>query len=174
MTESSAQLLDGSAPLSAEEVLAALDALGIAHSSIHHEAMRTVEDSKRFRGKVPGGYSKNLFLRNKKGRMWLVTLDEDREVDLKALGALIGAGRPSFASAERLMAYLGVWPGAVTPLSVINDKSAAVTACIDAALLEKDPLHFHPCDNRMTTTLSSADLLKFMRAHGHEPLLLNL
>lgn len=166
-------LVDGSAPIQAAELEGKLDSWGIAYSTISHPPMRTVEDSKKFRDGVPGGYSKNLFLRNKKGRMWLVTLHEDRQIDLKALGELIGAGRVSFASPERLMQYLGVIPGAVTPLAVINDLSKSVQFVLDEHLLELAPLHFHPCDNSKTTTLEASGLMEFLRQTDHPPLLVD-
>ncbi|MEM7258597.1 MAG: prolyl-tRNA synthetase associated domain-containing protein [Pseudomonadota bacterium] len=161
-------LLDGGSPARPEDVFTALDQLGITHRTITHAPMRTVADSMAMRDGVPGGYSKNLFLRNRKGKMVVVTLLEHRTVDLKSFGQQLGIGKPSFASVQRLMSYLGVIPGAVTPLAVINDKSRAVTAVLDKALLQKDPLHFHPCDNSMTTTLSADDLLKYME-HHHQP-----
>lgn len=160
-------LLDGSSPATPEDVFNALDQLSITHRSISHAPMRTVADSMAMRDGVPGGYSKNLFLRNRKGKMVVVTLLEHRTVDLKAFGQKLGIGKPSFASEQRMMSYLGVIPGAVTPLAVINDKTKAVTAVLDKALLQQDPLHFHPCDNSMTTTLAADDLLKYM-THFHQ------
>lgn len=136
--------------------------------------MFTVEESRQYRKGVPGGYSKNLFLRNKKGRMCLVTLCEDRQVDLRELGERVGLGRVSFGSAQRLMHFLGVRPGAVTPLAVLNDVTNQVTAFIDATLLLKSPLHFHPCDNSHTTTLTADELLRFMTACNHTPVSLDL
>lgn len=168
-----AVLLDGTAPLSSQAVEALLVELGIANTTISHEPMRTVEDSKKFRDGIPGGYSKNLFLRNKKGKMWLVTLHEDRKIDLRDLGTIIEAGRVSFASSERLMQYLGVIPGAVTPLAVANDRSGQVQLVIDQYLMQQDPLHFHPCDNSKTTTLSAAGLLKFLQNCDHYPQLID-
>lgn len=159
-------------PASPDQVHERLDQLNVIWTTQSHPAMRTVADSKLYRDGVPGGYSKNLFLRNKKGRMWLVTLHEDRQVDLKDLGQLIGAGRVSFGSETRLLDNLGVIPGAVTPLAVINDSRNVVTAVLDSRLLTLDPLHFHPCDNRMTTTLSAAGLLAYMRSCDHEPVVL--
>jgi len=168
-----ATLLDGDRPATAADVQKRLDGLGFSHQTVSHPPMRTVEDSKKHRDGVPGGYSKNLFLRNKKGKMWLVTLHEDRRVDLRKLGDLVGAGRVSFASPERLMSYLGVIPGAVTPLAVINDHSNAVIVVLDSSLLNLDPLHFHPCDNSMTTTIDRATLLGYLSASGHDPLLVD-
>ena len=167
-------LLSGEPPSTPEQVFAALDKLGITHNTITHAPMRTVADSMALREGVPGGYSKNLFLRNRKGKMIVITLLEDRTVNLKALGEQLGFGKLSFASEQRLMHYLGVIPGAVTPLSVINDTGLAVTAVLDKALLEKHPLHFHPCDNSMTTTLSAADLLKYMCSYHQEPVIMDL
>ncbi len=167
------RLANGAPPASAESVLDRLSELGVRHRTVQHAPLRTVADSKAHRHDPHGGYSKNLFLRNKKGRMWLVTLHEDRQVDLKALGAHIGAGRVSFASAQRLMDYLGVAPGAVTPLAVINDHGNQVSAIMDTGLLRFATVHFHPCDNSLTTTLNSQDLLRFMRACAHDPQLID-
>lgn len=169
----SAELRDGSKPATAKQVIAILNRLEVENSTITHAPMRTVEDSKALRDGVKGGYSKNLFLRNKKGVMIVVTMLEDRTINLATLGARLNMGKLSFASPERLMHYLGVIPGAVTPLSVVNDKDVAVTAVLDKALLEKEPLHFHPCDNSMTTTISAAGLLKYMRAFHNDPLIVD-
>lgn len=166
-------LRDGSYPATAEQVIAALNKLDISNETISHAPMRTVEDSIALREGVTGGFSKNLFLRNKKGIMIVVTLLEDRKVNLAALGAQLNMGKLSFASPERLMHYLGVIPGAVTPLSVINDKDVVVTAVLDKALLERDPLHFHPCDNRKTTTISAEGLLKYMQAYHNDPMIID-
>ena len=168
-----AVLADGDLPASPQDVEQRFARLGCDCSTISHPAMRTVEDSRKYRNGVPGGYSKNLFLRNKKGKMWLVTLLEDRQVDLKLLGQQIGAGRVSFASPERLMQYLGVIPGAVTPLAVINDHSNSVSLVLDAALLERNPLHFHPCDNTMTTTINKDGLLAYLNDCQHQPVILD-
>ncbi len=167
------ELRDGSPPATAAQVIAILNRLEIENSTITHAPMKTVEDSIALRDGVPGGYSKNLFLRNKKGVMVVVTLLEDRQVNLAALGAQLNMGKLSFASPERLMHYLGVIPGAVTPLAVVNDKDVVVTAVLDKALLAKDPLHFHPCDNSMTTTLSADGLLKYMTSFHSEPLIVD-
>ena len=167
------RLVDGSAPASPDDVFKTLDKLGIVHSTITHPPMRTVEDSRALRDGVPGGYSKNLFLRNRKGRMVLVTLLEHRTVDLKALGAQLGIGKPSFASQQRLMHFLGVKPGAVTPLAVINDVTQVVTTVLDKSLLAMDPLHFHPCDNCMTTTVSADGLLSYMNICHLDPVIVD-
>lgn len=106
--------------------------------------------------------------------MWLITCLEDRDIDLKALAERLGAGRFSFASAERLMRYLGVVPGAVTPFAVINDREQAVSVVVDAGLLAHDPLNFHPLDNAMTTAISADDLLRFLEYASHAPQIVDL
>lgn len=169
-----ARLADGTAPTTPEALFERLAELGIETRTVDHEPLFTVEQSKALRGQLPGGHTKNLFLRNKKGRMWLVTCLEDRPVDLKALAAALDGGRFSFGSAERLMANLGVTPGAVTPFAVINDSGGAVQMVLDKALLELDPLNFHPLDNARTTAIAPGDLLRFLEAVGHPPLILDL
>src|SRR3546814_9670847 len=144
-------------PTSPEALLAHLDALGIAYCNVTHPPVFTVEEAKALRGELPGCHIKNLFLRNKKGGMWLVTCPEDRAVDLKALGDRLDAGRLSFGSAERLMTHLGVRPGAVTPFAVINDKAGAVTMVLDSALMAGGPVNFHPLANTMPPALAAAD-----------------
>src|SRR5690348_6948500 len=114
-------------PLSPDDLFARLAALGIHTTTVKHPPLFTVEQSKALRGELPGGHTKNLFLKDKKDRTWLVTAEEDRAIDLKALGTALGAsGRVSFGSPERLMRHLGVTPGAVTPFGLVNDAGAEV------------------------------------------------
>lgn len=151
-------------------LFARLTALGIAYRNHEHPPLRTVSESQALRGELPGAHIKNLFLRDKKRRYFLVTVSEEREVDLKWLRRAIGAqGTLSFGSPEALSELLGVVPGAVTPLGVINDRDRAVTAFLDKALIDRDPINAHPLRNDMTTALASDDLVKFMKAEGHEP-----
>ena len=168
-----ATLADGSAPLTPGEFLARLEAIGIAHETFEHAPVFTVEESKRMRGQLDGAHVKNLFLRNKKGVMWLVTCLEDRQLDLKSLGEMLGAGRFSFASPERLMKYLGVIPGAVTAFAVINDKTGSVKFALDRALLGTTRINLHPLTNAMTTAIAPADLQKFLDAVSHAPTLID-
>ena len=136
--------------------------------------MFTVAQSKSLRETDPhGGYTKNLFLRNKKGVMWLITCNEDRQINLKALAAAMGYtgsnGRFSFASEDRLGRHLGVSPGAVSPLALINDTGHLVQFAIDISLLDHEVIHLHPLDNHHTTTISVQDLIQFAQYTGHKP-----
>jgi Ala-tRNA(Pro) deacylase len=164
-----ARLIDGSPPASPDDVFRRLDELGVEVQTHRHPPVFTVEESRALRGSISGAHLKNLFLRNKKGRMWLLVTPENRALDLKEVGALIGSGRLSFASSDRLMSYLGVIPGAVTPLAVINDKSHAVQVAIDSELLAYEALNVHPLDNSMTTSIAPEGLLQFLEAEGHAP-----
>ncbi len=156
-------------PTSPQALIARLEALGIRLEVHRHPAVYTVEQSKALRGELAGGHIKNLFLRNKKGAMWLVTCLEDRRIDLKGLGEALGAGRLSFGSAGRLMTYLGVEPGAVTPLAAINDTGGQVQVVLDKGLFDHDPINAHPLVNDMTVALSPHGLVRFLEAVGHPP-----
>jgi len=148
------------------------DELGLETTTVDHEPVFTVEQARRLRGALPGCHTKSLFLRNKKGGMWLVTTEADRQIDLKQLGISLDAGRLGFASPERLMRHLGVIPGAVTPFAVINDATGDVRVALDREMLDQEPLNFHPLDNARTTAIGKAGLLRFLAATGHEPLIL--
>jgi Ala-tRNA(Pro) deacylase len=168
------RLVDGSQPAVPADLFARLDALGVPYRTHHHDPVFTVEQAKRLRGDLPGCHTKNLFVRNKKGRMWLLVFEQDCPVDLAAVGGRIGAGRLSFGSPRRLMEYLGITPGAVSPFAVINDRTRAVRVVLDREVLENPPLNFHPLDNTMTTVLAPADFLRFLEAEEHGPRVLGL
>ena len=157
-------------PASPDYLYAYLDTLGIAHKTVGHPAAFTVEEARALRGAVPGGHTKNLFLRDKKGVPFLVVAGEETEIDLRALHRLLGAsGRFSFGSAELMGELLGVTPGSVTPFAVINDSGRRVTVVLDSALLAHAVLNFHPLVNTATTTISRDGLLRFLEATGHPP-----
>lgn len=168
------RLIDGSVPATPEDLFARMSRLGLQVSTVHHPPVFTVEEARALRGPLQGSHAKNLFLRNKKGRMWLVVCLENRGVDLRALGRALGAGHLSFGSPRRLMENLGVVPGAVTPLGVINDRGGRVRVVLDSALLLEGPVNFHPLDNGMTSSLSVDDFLRFLRAEDHEPQVLDM
>jgi Ala-tRNA(Pro) deacylase len=157
-------------PTTPDELFAYLDTLGIAHKTVRHPAVFTVEEARELRGAIAGGHTKNLFLRDKKGALYLVVAAEDAAIELRSLHRLLGAsGRFSFGSAEVMHETLGVAPGSVTPFAVINDEEARVTIVIDAALMTHDVLNFHPLVNTATTSISREGLLKFLAAIGHTP-----
>lgn len=160
-------------PTSPTELLERLAALGIPCRTIEHPPLRTVEESKALRGELPGAHIKNLFLRNKQECMWLVVAQADRPIDLKKLGAALGAGRLSFGSPERLRRFLGVLPGAVTPFALINDTGCQVRAVLDRAILDEVVANCHPLVNTQTTAIAPDDLLRFLRSTGHEPQILD-
>ncbi len=162
----------------AEPLFARLDALGIAHATHAHPPVFTVEEARVVRARLPdlggGLHAKNLFLRNKKGAMWLVTLEESTPVDLKALGATLGAGHLSFASPARLREQLGVEPGSVTPLAAMNAAPREVSVVLDARVAAAGRVWVHPLTNDRTTVLSGPDLVTFLTACGHPPRLIDL
>lgn len=154
---------------------ALIDRLGIAAETVSHPPLFTVEESRALRGQIAGGHVKNLFLKDKAGRLFLVTAEEDSPLDLKTIDKVIGArGRVSFANAEQLMAHLGVEPGAVTPLALVNDRAGAVSFVIEKRLLDHARINVHPLVNTQTTGLATADLMAYIRATGHEPAILDL
>jgi len=157
-------------PKTPEDLFAALDKLNIQHRTVHHPPLFTVEQSRELRGQIPGGHTKNLFLRDKKGAIYLVVTLEDAGVDLKGLHRKLGAsGRFSFGSGELLREVWGVEPGSVSPFGAINDKAGRVTVVLDTAMMRQETLNYHPLDNRMTTAIARDDLVKFLRWTGHEP-----
>src|SRR5437763_5107051 len=131
-------------PATPENLFTFLDQLGVAHSTVSHPPLFTVEESRRLRGKIPGGHTKNLFLRDKRGRAFLVTALEDAAIDLKRLHHRVGAGRFSFGSAALMRELVGIEPGAVTPFALMNDSAGRVAAVLDAAIMRQETLNFHP------------------------------
>lgn len=157
-----------------ESLLARLAALNIEASTVEHPPLFTVEDSQKLRGEIPGAHSKNLFLKCKKGKLWLVVAQEDADINLKRLHKKIGSGRLSFGRAELLEEALGVKPGSVTPFALINDKTQQVSVVLDEVLMQNETLNFHPLENTATTTIAAQDLLAFIRDCGHEPAILDV
>lgn len=156
-------------PITPAELFATLDRLGIAHTTVRHPPLFTVEESRALRGKIPGGHTKNLFLKAKTGALFLVVALEDARIDLKHLHQRLDTGRFSFGSADLLREALGVEPGAVTPFAVINDIKGAVSVVLDAAMMRHALLNYHPLDNARTTTIGRDDLVRFLEATGHPP-----
>ena len=151
-----------------DNLFAFLDRLGIQHVTVQHPPLFTVEQSQSLRGQIAGGHTKNLFLKDKRGALFLVTALEEADIDLKSLHRRLGAsGRFSFGSAEQMQATLGVEPGAVTPFGALNDTERNVTVVLDAAMMAQLTLNFHPLVNTMTTSIGRDDLVRFLAATGH-------
>jgi Ala-tRNA(Pro) deacylase len=161
-------------PADRKALFARLDALGIAHTTVEHEAVFTVEQSQGLLDTLPGAHTKNLFLTDKDGRALLVVAEDKTAVDLRRVARQLGFGRLSFGKPERLMELLGVTPGSVTPFALLNDGPARVTVVVDAALAAAAELNCHPLENTATTRLATQDLLRFIRACGHEPIVMAL
>ena len=157
-------------PTTPAELFAFLDRLEIVHTTVSHPPLFTVEQSRALRGKVPGGHTKNLFLKDRRGAFFLVVALEDAAIDLKGLHRRLGAtGRFSFGSADALRELLGVEPGSVTPFAAINDVGGKVAVVLDAAMLANETLNCHPLVNTMTTSISRNGLVKFLDSCGHAP-----
>jgi Ala-tRNA(Pro) deacylase len=156
-------------PATPADLFAFLDRLEI-YSTVSHQPLFTVEDSRALRGTIPGGHTKNLFLKDKSGAYFLVVACEDAVIDLKGLQRRLGAkGRFSFGSADAMWELLGVRPGSVTPFAAINDVSGKVVVTLDSAMLTHKLLNYHPLVNTMTTTIPRDGLMRFLKACGHDP-----
>lgn len=162
-------------PKTPDDLFALLDTLGIGVTTKSHPPLFTVADSQSMRGEIEGGHTKNLFLKDKKDSYFLVTVQEDAAVDLKQIHHLIGASsRVSFGKPEALMELLGVVPGSVSIFGLVNDGAGKVKVVLDSALMQNELINAHPLTNEATTTIARDDLLKFVAATGHEPVILKV
>ena len=163
-------------PSSRADLFARLDTLGINHRTVEHPAIFTVEEGRDFKASMPGGHSKNLFLKDKKDRLFLAVCHADTAVDLVGYGKVAGAkGRLSFGRPELMTATLGVIPGAVTPFALINESARALAeVAVDEALMRWDAVWFHPLENTASTAIAPDGLLAFVRACGFAPRLVDL
>ena len=157
-----------------EDLLARLDALGIEHTTYRHPPLFTVGESQAARdahgilADMPGGHCKNLFLKDKKGAFWLFVTLEEKRIDMNVLQKTLGAARLSFGKADLMVEYLGIEPGSVTPFAAINETSHIVQFVLDEEMLAQETLNYHPLHNAATTTIKSADLLRFLEDCGHQ------
>jgi Ala-tRNA(Pro) deacylase len=156
-----------------EALFAFFDRHGIAHRTLWHPPVFHVGEGAEVKAALPGGHSKNLFLKDAKGRLWLVSALDETTIDLKALPAAIGAARLSFGPAELMTQTLGVAPGSVTAFGLINDIDRRVTLVLDAALIAREFVNFHPLTNTATTAVSRAGLFDFLSALGVEPMVVD-
>ncbi len=151
------------------ELIAFLESIGINANVVPYPAHSTVEEGRSLRGQMPGTFTKNLLLKDKKGRLFLIVAEEARSIDLRTLHDKIGArGRLSFASAETVREVLGVEPGALTPLALIHDSSHATTVVLDAEIMNDTQLNFHPLVNTESIGISPPQLLRFIAETGHQ------
>ncbi|MDP2260145.1 MAG: YbaK/EbsC family protein [Caulobacter sp.] len=155
------------------DLFAFLDAAGIAHATTDHAAVFTVGEGEAIKAAMPGGHTKNLFLKDAKGQLWLISALGETAIDLKKLHHVIGSGRLSFGSPELMLETLGVTPGSVTAFGLINDTDRRVRFVLDAALAAADPVNFHPLANTATTAVSQAGLRAFLAALGVTPLIVD-
>ena len=146
---------------------------GIAWSHNAHPPLHTVEESKQLRGDLPGAHVKNMFLKDKKGQVWLVTCLEHRKIRIRDLEKQIGAPKASFGKPELLWDAMGIRPGAVSPFGLINDPEQRIRVVLDQQMLEIDPINAHPLHNEATTTLAATDFRRFFAITGHDPIIVD-
>lgn len=161
-------------PTSPAALMERLAALDIPFTLYEHKAVFTVEESQEIDGLIPGCHTRNLFIRDKKGTMFLVTLRHDTRVDLNKLSTLLGCGRVSFGSPDRLWTYLGVRPGSVTPFAIVNDVGRDVTLVLEEGMMQEDIVNYHPLVNTMTIGLTPDKLLEFFSKINVVPRIIDL
>ena len=161
-------------PTTPQALLVLLDSLGISYRLHSHPPIFTVAEGAHLKETIPGLHCRNLFLRDKKEAMYLVVAANETAVDLKALEKQIGSARLSFGSPDRLWKHLGIYPGAVCPFAVVNDKNHAVAVILDKTMMAAETVCYHPLDNAQTIGLSPSGLLKFFAHTGHNPKILDL
>ena len=157
-----------------EQLLARLDKLHLETSTVEHPTMFTVEESKTLRGDLAGGHTKNLFLKDKKGQLWLVVTLEDRSIDMKTLRHRISSAQLSFGKPDLLEDVLCIPPGSVIPFALINDTEHRVRVVLDKEMLGCELLNYHPLTNAATMQISPAGLMTFIRDCGHDPIVVEL
>ena len=162
-------------PKTAEDLFAFLDSLDIAHKTKAHAPVFTVSESASLRDEIPGGHTKNLFVKDKKDQFFVITVEENASVDLKPVHKVIGASsRVSFGNPEKMLEFLGVVPGSVTVFGALNDTDNNVTFVLDEDLMREEVINGHPLSNDATTSIGRDDLIRFLEATGHTPLVLKV
>lgn len=174
MSQTLEKQVDDSMPTSPEALMAKLEELGIAYTLHHHQAVFTVAESDKVDAQIDGTHCRNLFLRDKKKKNFLLVLQNATDVDIKKLPAIIKSYRLSFGSSERLWEYLGVRPGSVCPFAIMNDTNHQVKILLDKSMMETNIVNYHPLLNTMTIGLKPTDLLKFIETTGHEAHIVDL
>ncbi len=160
-------------PAARQDLFDLFDRLGIAHSTLEHPAVFRVGEGEEIKAALPGGHTKNLFLKDAKDQLWLISALGETRIDLKALPAVIGSARLSFGAEAILYEALGVTPGSVTVFAMINDRAHRVRLVLDRALFHHALVNFHPLANTATTAISSRALLSFCEALGVRPIIVD-
>ncbi|MBX2853706.1 MAG: prolyl-tRNA synthetase associated domain-containing protein [Rhodobacteraceae bacterium] len=160
-------------PLTEAELLAKLEQLEIPFTVHRHPPLFTVEESQALRGELPGTHVKNMFMKDKKGGLWLITCLEDRRIRIRDLEKALAAPKMSFAKPDVMMAAIGVSPGAVTPLAAANAAVGEISLVVDASVMAAGTVNCHPLHNEATIALTSADLARFLTEVGHPPILVD-
>lgn len=155
------------------DLFAFLDSLGVAHQTLDHPAVFTVGQGGDIKAQIPGAHTKNLFLKDAKGQLWLVSAEGHAQIDLKRLHTVIGGAKLSFGNAELMAETLGVAPGSVTAFGLINDADRRVRFVLDRTLAEAPLVNFHPLTNTATTTVNRDGFRTFLAALGIEPLVVD-
>lgn len=163
-----------SSPATRADLMACLAKLGITTHTLDHAAVFTVAESSGLERALPGGHTKNLFLKDDKGTIFLVVVESSTRADMKALARQLGSGRLSFGKPDLMLRTLGVTPGSVTAFAVLNAAPGSIRVALDAALLRHDSLNCHPLENTATTNIARDDLLRFIRHCGHEPVVVEI
>ena len=161
-------------PATPDEIFAFFDRLGIEHSTVSHPPFFTVEEGRPWHDQIPGLHCKNLFIRDRNGGIWLIVMPAEKRADLGRLERTLGAPRFSFAKPDVLQEVLQLTPGSVTPFGLINDTQRRVNVILDQEMLKSEWVNFHPLHNAASTTLRSTDLVRFVRALGYEPVIVQL
>lgn len=156
-----------------DRLLAWMAANGVAQTTRDHPAVFRVDEGLELKAAMPGAHTKNLFLKDKKGRLWLISARQDTVIDLKRAPKTIGSDRLSFGNEGLLYETLGLTPGSVTALGLINDTDQRVTFVLDKALWDADIVNFHPLTNTATTALAQTDFRRFLTVIGREPIVVD-
>lgn len=161
-------------PTSKDQLISILDDLTIIHKLYEHEPIFTVEEGEHLKKSIPGMHCRNLFLRDKKKKMFLVVAANETQIDLKKLQTVLDCGRISFGSGDRLWENLGIRQGSVNPFCIINDRDQNVRIILDAHMMAQPLVNYHPMDNAWTIGLSPDDLIRFIEHTSHDAEIVDL
>ena len=160
-------------PATEKDLFALFERLNITHQTVEHPPLFTVADGRDWHGKIPGLHCKNLFMKDKKDKIWLIVMPGDKRAHMSALERAIGSARLSFGKPELLLDVLGITPGSVTPFALMNDTARRCTVVLDSDMMKAPLVNFHPLRNDASTSLPASDLLKFIKALSYDPLIVD-